>query len=141
MSLRQNHIALFAMLVAMLLDSGYYTYTRQLNQQFHMDTLMLLVRLRPLVFVVFYGLLCFAASRAAGVLSPYLLLAIAAVLFFMAMPVFNLLLPLGLQVPAAVRAFITAAASSQLALTFNSGALIVGYGLYQHFARRQLIHP
>lgn len=135
MNFRQNHIALIAMLVALLLDTGYYSYTRQLSQQLQMDTLILLVRLRPLVFVVFYGLLCFAANRAAGMLSPYLLLAIAAVLFFMAMPVLNLLLPLGLQVPAAVRAFITAAASSQLALTLNGGGLILGYGLFQRFAR------
>ncbi|UYN89113.1 MAG: hypothetical protein KIT08_08425 [Anaerolineales bacterium] len=94
-----------------------------------MDELVFLLRLRPVLLALFYGLLCLFAIRVPGPLSPYVLLPLAAALLFVSFPMMNLF---GFRLPAALREFINAITVSQLGLTFNLGGLILGFGLFQH---------
>lgn len=98
--------------------------------------LALVVRLRPVLLITFYGLLCLISSRATGVLSGYMLVGIVALLLFLTFPAFNMLMLGGQGAPEAVQVVVNAAAVSQLALTLNTGSLIVGFDLHQRFAWR-----
>jgi len=130
--LKKNHVALIFLIVAIIVDYAYGIYTRQLSQAFEMSTLSTLIRMRPVFFVLFYGLLCWAASRTSGKLSPLLLAGILIVLLFAALPRFNLFITFGWRFPQIVEHYVVAISNSQLALAMNTGGLILGFGLFQH---------
>lgn len=131
--MNKNHLAVIA-LVGAGVDYAFASYARQLSQAFQMSELALLLRMRPILLAFFYGLLCLAASRVPGKLSPYLMALIAAVLLWVAFPLMN---HFGVRLSVRIAEFMNAVAPSQLGLIFNAGGLILGFGLYQHLTSKK----
>jgi len=132
--MNKNHLAVIVLIVGAGVDYAFASYARQLSQAFQMSELALLLRMRPILLAFFYGLLCLAASRVPGKLSPYLMALIAAVLLWVAFPLMN---HFGVRLSVRIAEFMNAVAPSQLGLIFNAGGLILGFGLYQHLASKK----